>query len=75
MAAGLNWYKADLRELSFVLLEQFRLGELLGKAPYEAWGEDEARAVLDAAYRFAREVLGPSTPPVTARAAASRPAR
>ena len=39
MAAGLNWYKADLRELSFVLLEQFRLGELLGKAPYEAWGE------------------------------------
>jgi alkylation response protein AidB-like acyl-CoA dehydrogenase len=59
MAAGLNWYKADLRELSFVLLEQFRLGELLGKAPFDAWGEDEARAVLDAAYRFAREVLGP----------------
>jgi 3-(methylthio)propanoyl-CoA dehydrogenase len=59
MAAGLNWYKADLRELSFVLLEQFKLGELLGKAPFDAWGEDEARAVLDAAYRFAREVLGP----------------
>src|SRR5262244_1698599 len=59
MAAGLNWYKADLRELSFVLLEQFRLGELLGKAPFDAWGENEARAVLEAAYRFAREVLGP----------------
>ena len=59
MAAGLNWYKADLRELSFVLLEQFKLGELVGKAPFDAWGEDEARAVLDAAYRFAREVLGP----------------
>ena len=59
MAAGLNWYKADLRELSFVLLEQFRLGELLGKPPYEAWGEDEAKAILDATYRFAREVLGP----------------
>ena len=59
MAAGLNWYKADLRELSFVLLEQFRLGELLGKAPYEAWGEEEAKAILDATYRFAREVLGP----------------
>src|SRR5262249_25713408 len=59
MAAGLNWYKADLRELSFVLLEQFRLGELLGKAPFDAWGEDEARAVLEAAYRFGREVLGP----------------
>jgi alkylation response protein AidB-like acyl-CoA dehydrogenase len=59
MAAGLNWYKADLRELSFVLLEQFRLGELLGKAPYEAWGPDEAKAVLEETYRFAREVLGP----------------
>jgi len=59
MTAGLNWYKADLRELSFVLLEQFKLGELVGKAPFDAWGEDEARAVLDAAYRFAREVLGP----------------
>ena len=59
MAAGLNWYKADLRELSFVLLEQFRLRELLGKAPYEAWGEEEAKAILDATYRFAREVLGP----------------
>jgi alkylation response protein AidB-like acyl-CoA dehydrogenase len=59
MAAGLNWYKADLRELSFVLLEQFRLGELLGKAPYEAWGGEEAKAILEATYRFAREVLGP----------------
>ena len=59
MPAGLNWYKADPRELSFVLLEQFKLGELLGKAPYEAWGEEEAKAILEAAYRFAREVLGP----------------
>src|SRR5262245_48330561 len=59
MAAGLNWYKADLRELSFVLLEQFQLGELLGKAPYEAWGEEEAKAILEATYRLAREVLGP----------------
>src|SRR5215470_231859 len=59
MAAAVNWYKADLRELSFVLLEQFRLGELLGKAPYEPWGEEEAKAILDATYRFAREVLGP----------------
>ena len=38
MAAGVNWYRADLRELSFVLFEQFRLGELLGKAPFAAWG-------------------------------------
>jgi 3-(methylthio)propanoyl-CoA dehydrogenase len=59
MAAGVNWYRADLRELSFVLFEQFRLGELLGKAPYAAWGVDEAKAVLEATERFAREVLGP----------------
>jgi alkylation response protein AidB-like acyl-CoA dehydrogenase len=59
MTVGLNWYRADLRELSFVLLEQFRLGELLGKAPYEAWGPEEAKAVLEETYRFAREVLGP----------------
>ena len=59
MAAGLNWYKADLRELSFVLFEQFGSASSLGKAPFEAWGEDEASAVLDETYRFAREVLGP----------------
>ena len=32
MAAGINRYKADLRELNFVLLEQFGLGEVVGKA-------------------------------------------
>ena len=55
----INRYKADLRELQFLLFEQFKLGELLGKAPYEAWGEEEVRSSLTECYRFAREVLGP----------------
>ncbi len=59
MSAGINRYKTDLRDMNFVLFEQFRFGELVGAAPFEAWGPDEARAVLQETYRFAREVLGP----------------
>src|SRR5229473_243329 len=59
MGNGINWYQADLRELKFVLLEQFRYGEIAGRAPFEAWGVEEATAVLEETYRFAREVLGP----------------
>ena len=59
MAAGLNWYRSDVRELSFLLLEQFKLEELLGQPPYEGWSADEAKSVLQETYRFAREVLGP----------------
>ena len=44
MAQAINRYKADLREIQFLLFEQFKLGELLGKAPFEAWGEDEVNA-------------------------------
>ena len=43
---AINRYKADLREFQFVLFEQFKLGELLGKAPFEAWGEDEVKSSL-----------------------------
>jgi len=54
-----NRYKLDLREIHFCLFEQFRLGELLGKAPFEAWGEDEVRMVLAECYRWVCEVIGP----------------
>lgn len=54
-----NRYKADLREFKFLLFEQFKLGELLGQAPYDGWGGDEVGMVLDGAYQFATEVLGP----------------
>ncbi|WP_394837331.1 acyl-CoA dehydrogenase [Pendulispora rubella] len=56
---AINRYKADLRELNFLLFEQFRLGEILGRGPYEAWGEDEVRTSLAECYRFVKEVVGP----------------
>jgi alkylation response protein AidB-like acyl-CoA dehydrogenase len=57
--AANNRYRVDRRDLEFVLLEQFRIGELLGSPPFEAWGEEECRAVLKESQRFAMEVLGP----------------
>ncbi len=56
---AINRYKADLREMSFLLFEQFKLADLLGKAPYDAWGEEEVKSSLAECYRFCREVLGP----------------
>jgi alkylation response protein AidB-like acyl-CoA dehydrogenase len=56
---AINRYKADLRELSFLLFEQFRVDELLGKAPFEGWGPDECRTALSECYRWVREVIGP----------------
>ncbi|MBI2390269.1 MAG: acyl-CoA dehydrogenase [Deltaproteobacteria bacterium] len=54
-----NSYKADLRELKFLLFEQFKLGELLGKAPFENWGQDEVTMILEESYKFSCDVLGP----------------
>lgn len=59
MSLPQNRYKADLRELSFVMFEQFRLGELLGREPYQDWGEEEVRLTLSEVYRFVTEVTGP----------------
>jgi len=59
MSSSQNRYLADLRELRFLLFEQFKLGDLLGKAPFEAWGKDEVSMVLDEAYTFSKDVLGP----------------
>ncbi|HLK41076.1 MAG TPA: acyl-CoA dehydrogenase [Polyangiaceae bacterium] len=56
---AINRYKADLREFSFLLFEQFRIGELLGAAPFEAWGVDECKSTLTECYRWVREVSGP----------------
>lgn len=57
--AAQNRYRADLRELRFLLFEQFRLEEILGKEPFEAWGRDEVMMVMDESYKFACDVLGP----------------
>lgn len=57
--ANANRYRADLREMSFVLFEQFRMGELLAAAPFENWDESTCRQTLQQSYRFATEVTGP----------------
>ncbi len=59
MSQAQNWYKADLREIEFLLFEQFGLADLLGQAPYAEWGPDEVKMVLEECYRFSTEILGP----------------
>src|SRR3712207_793687 len=59
MSAGINTYKTDLREIFFTLFEQFGFDQVAGSEPFEAWGPDEAKAVLQETYRFSKEVLGP----------------
>jgi alkylation response protein AidB-like acyl-CoA dehydrogenase len=54
-----NYYKANLRDLSFLLFEQFHLDDLLGKPPFSNWGKDEVLAVLDEAYAWVQKHLGP----------------
>ncbi len=54
-----NRYKADLRESKFLIFEQFPLMPLLGKAPFENWGKDECSMVLDEAYKWCCDVIGP----------------
>jgi alkylation response protein AidB-like acyl-CoA dehydrogenase len=54
-----NQYKSNLRDLSFLLFEQFKLDELLGKAPYANWGKDEVVAVIEEAYGWVQKHLGP----------------
>lgn len=59
MSQPQNRYKADLRDFRFALFEQFKLGELLGTAPYQDWGPEEVNMVIEQGYRFATEVTGP----------------
>src|SRR6185295_15725836 len=54
-----NYYKANLRDLRFLLFEQFQLEELLGKAPFANWGKDEVIAVLEESYAWVQKHLGP----------------
>ena len=58
MPQPLNRYKADLREIKFVLFEQLGLAELLA-GRYGDWDEETTNAVIDEVYRFACEVSGP----------------
>ncbi len=59
MSQGINRYKADLRELRFLLFEQFAIQDLLGKAPYEDWDQESIEMVLSEVYKWSCEVIGP----------------
>lgn len=59
MSQAQNRYKADLREIQFLLFEQLGFADILSKEPYAEWGVDEVKMVLDECYRFATEVIGP----------------
>jgi alkylation response protein AidB-like acyl-CoA dehydrogenase len=54
-----NYYKANLRDLTFLLFEQFHIEELVGKPPFGNWGKDEIIAVLEQAYEWTQQHLGP----------------
>lgn len=54
-----NYYKANLRDLQFLLFEQFHLEELLNKPPYASFGKDEVIAVLEEAYGWVQKHMGP----------------
>jgi alkylation response protein AidB-like acyl-CoA dehydrogenase len=59
MTQPINRYKANLRDVFFVLFEQFGLEELLGKAPYKDWGREEVQTVLEEVYGWVQKYLGP----------------
>ncbi|MBS1153799.1 MAG: acyl-CoA dehydrogenase, partial [Myxococcaceae bacterium] len=43
MSTGINRYQIDLRELNFVLLEQYGYAAIAGKGQFKDWGVDEAK--------------------------------
>src|SRR5688500_10989400 len=59
MSQPVNRYRCDLRDMRFLLFEQFGLGDLLGRAPHAEWSEDDVNAVLDGVYEWVCEVIGP----------------
>jgi alkylation response protein AidB-like acyl-CoA dehydrogenase len=63
MSQPQNRYKADLRDVRFLLFEQFGITDLIGKAPFANWGKDEIEAVLDEVYEWSKKHLGPLNGP------------
>ncbi len=57
--ANQNYYKANLRDVQFLLFEQFKLDDLIGKEPYPNWGKDEVVTVLEEAYAWVQKYMGP----------------
>ena len=40
---AINRYKANLREMNFLLFEQLGFQDIVGKGAYAGWGKDEDR--------------------------------
>jgi alkylation response protein AidB-like acyl-CoA dehydrogenase len=59
MSQPINRYKADLRDFEFLLFEQFNVEELLKDPKYADWGREQIEMVINEAYRFVKEYLGP----------------
>ena len=55
-------YRADLRDVRFVLFDLLHIDELLGTAPFEDLDRETIEQVLDEAEKFAREQLAPLNP-------------
>ncbi len=59
MTQDVNRYRCDLRDIRFLLFEQFGLGDLLAKPPYQDWAREDVDAVLDGVYQWSCDVIGP----------------
>ena len=59
MSHDVNRYRCDLRDIRFLLFEQFGLGDLLGRPPYADWAQGDIDAILDGVYQWACAVIGP----------------
>jgi alkylation response protein AidB-like acyl-CoA dehydrogenase len=57
--SAINRYKANLREWTFVVFEQLKLQEVLGKGPYASWGTDEVTSAINECYKWVKDVIGP----------------
>ena len=59
MSASVNRYRCDLRDMRFLLFEQFGLHELLGKGPYAEWAREDVEMILEGVYEWSKDVIGP----------------
>ena len=56
---AINRYRADLRELQFLLFEQFKVEEIFAQGHFEGWDADAIKSTLTEAYKWVRDVIGP----------------
>lgn len=52
-------FVADIRDLKFVLFEQLDIEKVLAAERYQDYTRDDVEMIIDEAYKFAREQLGP----------------